>query len=105
MAVAFVQEFEIQADGDRSTTNYDYVMERLNNLVDPQPTGLRLHTAGFDETALVFRIFDIWETQAQAEQFISEHLEPILAEGPPNPDNAGPPIRQYFYELHSVLQP
>jgi len=41
MAVAFVQEFEI-VSGDRSTTNYDAVAERLGREV---PAGLIVHTA------------------------------------------------------------
>src|SRR5207302_729916 len=58
MAVAFIQEFKIQGD-DRSTTNYDTVSERLNTRNDP-PEGGIVHTAGFDEDAGVFRIFDVW---------------------------------------------
>jgi hypothetical protein len=101
MAVAFVQEFETEAGGDRTTTNYDHIFGRLNLQADP-PSGLILHTAGFDEDGLVFRVFDVWESQEQARQFIDERLTPILAEGPVNPENAAPPNRQYFYELHNV---
>src|SRR6266568_9519779 len=70
MAVAFIQEFKIQGD-DRSTTNYDTINERLNTRNDP-PEGGIVHTAGFDEDAGVFRIFDVWETREHGERFIRE---------------------------------
>src|SRR6266550_7828479 len=76
MAVAFIQEFKIQGD-DRSTTNYDTVSERLNTRNDP-PEGGIVHTAGFDEDAGVFRIFDVWETREQGERFIRERLTPLI---------------------------
>ena len=49
MAVAFVQEFQIQG-GDRSTTNYDTVAERLN--VAEPPEGSIVHTAGRTPSAI-----------------------------------------------------
>ena len=58
MAVAFVQEFKL-VDDDRTTTTYDAVGERVR---DAGPIkGLIVHTAGFDEDAGVFRIFDVWK--------------------------------------------
>jgi hypothetical protein len=104
MAVAFVQEFDVDPGGDRSTTNYDHVMERVD-LAANSPDGLIVHTAGFDEDGGVFRIFDVWDSQAQAERFIEERLQPILADGPRNPDNSPPPNRQSFYEVHSLFKP
>ena len=100
MAVAFVQEFQIQG-GDRSTTNYDTVAERLN--VAEPPEGSIVHTAGFDEDAGVFRIFDVWETREDGERFIREQLQPILAELMANSPDATPPDRETWYELHDLM--
>jgi hypothetical protein len=104
MPVAFVQEFDVDPSGDRSTTNYDHVMERVD-LESAPPEGLVVHTAGFDEEGGVFRILDVWESQAHCERFIAERLQPILDEGPRNPENAGPPTRQGFYDLHTLVKP
>jgi hypothetical protein len=103
MAVAFVQEFEVEA-ADRSTTNYDAVAARLG---DARPDGLLVHTAGFDDDAGVFRIFDVWESQEQAQRFIDEQLMPVVNElmaGQPE-GTAGAPQRERFYELHDVIRP
>ena len=100
MAVAFVQEFQIQG-GDRSTTNYDTVAERLN--VAEPPEGSIVHTAGFDEDAGVFRIFDVWETREDGERFIREQLQPILAELMASRPDATSPDRETWYELHDVM--
>ena len=86
MAVAVVHEFDVDS-GDRSTINYDAMSERLNAEADP-PAGLILHTAGFDGD-VVFRIFDIWETEEDARRFFSERLQPVLAEGPRDPTRTG----------------
>jgi hypothetical protein len=104
MAVAFVQEFKVEASGDRSTANYDYIFEQLN-LAENPADGLLSQTAGFDEDQLVFRVFDVWESHEQAERFIEERLAPLLTGTVPNPANAGPPDRQGFYALHSTLMP
>jgi hypothetical protein len=66
------------------------------------PGGI-VHTAGFDEDAGVFRIFDVWETREDAERFIKETLEPVVGELLAGRDDAPPPARQYFYELHDVI--
>ncbi len=100
MAVAFVHEFAIQGD-NRSTTNYDALAERLRSSGQPAD-GLILHTAGFDEDAGVFRVFDVWESKEQAEQFQERMMEmasDVIAEG------ARPPDRQVFYDLHDVMTP
>ena len=106
MAVAFIQEFKIQGD-DRSTTNYDTINERLNARNDP-PEGGIVHTAGFDEDAGVFRIFDVWETREHGERFINDRLnpiiEPMIAAAAQNPDaNLDPPSREAWYELHDAI--
>jgi hypothetical protein len=98
--VAWVQEFAIV---DRATTNYDFVAERIGT---GPFDGLIAHTAGFDDEAGVFRIFDVWETREHAERFFAEHIEPLMAAGPealPNPATATEPTREGFYELHNVV--
>src|SRR5262245_19495427 len=101
MAVAFVQEFAIEPGGDRTTTNYDAIQERLGTRGNP-PEGGIFHSAGFDEEAGVFRIFDVWETREHAQRFLEERVLPIVQEVMASRENAGPPERQYFYELHDV---
>ena len=101
MAVAYVQEFPIEA---RSTENYDFVAEKIGT---GPFDGLILHTAGFDDEAGVFRILDIWETKEQAQQFLEAHVQPLIDQGPqafPNPDDFTQPTRDGFYELHHVIQ-
>jgi len=103
MPVAFVQEFKVDP-GDRSTANYDAVAARLGS--DIRPDGLLIHTAGFDDDAGVFRIFDVWESQAQGQRFIDEQLMPIIEElMAGQPEGGGPPDRQSFYELHDTIHP
>jgi len=102
MAVAYIQEFPIER---RSTTNYDWVKEKIG---DGPFDGLICHTAGFDDDGNVFRILDVWETREHAEQFLAEHVKPLMEEGPsafPDPDNFTPPTRDSFYELHDVVAP
>ena len=101
MAVAYIQEFPIE---NRSTSNYDFASEQIG---DGPFDGLIAHTAGFDDEAGVFPILDIWESREQAERFLAEHVEPMMAQGPqafPNPDNFTPPSREGFYELHNVVK-
>jgi len=105
MAVAYLQEFEIQ-DGDTSTTNYDAVVEALN--LEEAPDGLLIHTAGFDHDAGVFRIFDVWETREQGEKFNTERLNPITepmatAAAERGDTTFAPPNRETWYELHDSL--
>jgi hypothetical protein len=102
MAVAFVQEFAIDPKGDRTTTNYDEITARLDAKNDP-PEGGILHSAGFDEEAGVFRIFDVWETREHAQRYLDERVIPIVNEVTAGRSDAGPPERSYFYELHDVM--
>lgn len=100
MAVAYIQEFPIV---DRTTQNYDFVADKIG---DGPFQGLIAHTAGFDDEAGVFRVFDVWESREDAERFIAEHVQPLMEQGPsafPNPDNFTPPTRDGFYELHHVV--
>src|SRR4051812_25840055 len=88
VAVAYIQEFAI---GDRSTRNYDFVADQIG---EGPFDGLIAHTAGFDDDAGVFRIFDIWGTREQAERVIAENIQPLIEEGPagfPNPPPPTPP--------------
>jgi hypothetical protein len=100
MAVAYVQEFAIR---DRDTGNYDAVVAKLD--LQAPPDGLIAHTAGFDDDAGVFRIFDVWETREQGQRFIDEQLNPVL--GPlaaAAGDDFAPPTRDGWYELHDALK-
>lgn len=100
MAVAFVQEFPI-VGGDRSTANYDAVSDHV--MASGVPEGLVSHSAGFDEDAGVFRVFDIWESEAHAQRFIEGTLMPFIQ--PALDSGAPPPARQGFYDLHNVVTP
>jgi hypothetical protein len=95
VAVASIQEFAIE---DRSTTNYDAISERLRG--GPPADGLIVHTAGFDDEAGVFRIFDVWESREQADAFQARVMELV---GDLVPDDAPPPKRQAYYELHDLV--
>jgi hypothetical protein len=105
VAIAYVQEFEIQ-DGDTSTTSYDAVVAALN--LQDAPDGLLIHTAGFDHDAGVFRIFDVWQTREHGEKFINERLNPIIepmaAAAAQDPNSTfAPPTRETWYELHDSM--
>jgi hypothetical protein len=102
MPFAFIQEFRIDGD-DRSTTNYDTVSERLN-LDENPPVGAIIHTAGFDEDAGVFRIFEVWETREACEKFLTERVMPIVEELVGAGADAPPPDRQSLYELHGLMK-
>jgi len=100
MAIMQIQEFEV-ADGDLSTTNYDGVNERLGADTD-SPEGLLVHTAGFTGTGL-FRIADVWESEADWERFrdgrLAEAMKPMMESG-----EGTPPTAEYSYELHHVIK-
>ena len=97
MAVAYVQEWPIV---DRSTDNYDFIADKIGT---GPFDGLILHSAGFDEADGVFRIFDIWESKEQAQQFIEANLQPLMDQIP-SPETFTEPTRDEFYELHNVIQ-
>ena len=102
MPVAYIQEFKIR-DDDRSTTNYDAVTARLA-VESNRLEGVIVHTAGFDENAGVFRIFEVWESREQAERFQRERLQPIIDELMASREDARPPERDDSYELHNVVR-
>ena len=64
-----------------------------------KPDGVIHHSAGFDDNG-VFRIYDVWEFREHRERFVTEILEPLLAEGPVDPTRTDPPSREHGYELH-----
>jgi hypothetical protein len=102
MSVAYIQEFPIVA-GDTSTANYDAVANALN--LTSAPDGLIVHTAGFDHTDGVFRIFDVWETREQGERFMTEQLGPVLERlmAEDSEGNFAPPALDSWYELHETM--
>jgi hypothetical protein len=100
MAIMQIQEFEVE-EGDRSTTNYDGVSERLNIEGDP-PDGLVVHAAGYTGKGS-FRIANVWESEGDWEAFrdgrLAEALKPLMDSG-----EGSPPSVQYTYELHRVIR-
>ena len=101
MAVAFVQEWPIE---DRGTSNYDEVTSRLAVAAAP-PEGAIIHTAGFDDEAGVFRIFEVWETEEQGRRFLDERVLPIVSALLTGDRAGSPPTREAFYALHHVVVP
>jgi hypothetical protein len=104
MAVAYVQEVAI-VDGDTSTTNYDAVTKELD-LHSGSIAGLVAHTAGFDHEKGVFRIFDVWESREQGQQWMDEQLNPVLERmmaAAPDPSALTPPLADYWYDLHDSM--
>ena len=94
MAVAVIQEFPVQGD-DRSTTNYEEIQRALGLDQNP-PAGGIAHTAGFDEEAGVFRIFDVWESEEAWNTFFRERLLPVVQ---PRLDAGAAPPTTRVYEL------
>lgn len=97
MPVAVVQEWR-EDETDRSTKNYDAINERLAQ--EAPPAGLIIHTAGFFGQG--FRIFEVWESTADFERFLSERLLPLIAEVAGT--DATPPETS-VYELHRFMRP
>ena len=98
MAVAVIQEFPIEGT-DRTTTNYDRIVEALGTRENP-PAGGLVHTAGFDEQAAVFRIFDVWESQEAWDAFFNDRLMPVVRPLMEQGDRA-PETR--VYQLHDFM--
>jgi quinol monooxygenase YgiN len=98
MAVAVIQEFPIEGD-DRTTANYDRVQETLDTRANP-PAGGLVHTAGFDEEAGVFRVFDVWESREAWDAFLNDRLMPIVR--PMMQEGARPPETR-VYDLHDFM--
>jgi quinol monooxygenase YgiN len=98
VAIAVIQEFPIEGD-DRTTRNYDRIQEALGTRDNPPDGGL-VHTAGFDEQAGVFRIFDVWESQQAWETFFRDRLMPTIRPMMEQGDRA-PETR--VYPLHDFM--
>jgi hypothetical protein len=96
VAVAIVQDW-IEEETDRSTTNYDAITERLMAQNEPID-GLRMHTAGF--TGKGFRIFEVWDSQAQFDRFLADRLMPLVME---QQGSDPTPPTMTVYELHNVV--
>jgi hypothetical protein len=99
MAYAHITEFD--SGTDRSTINYDDLLERVNS--HGQPPGLIYHCAGFDDDG-VFRTIEVWESPEQRQRFVTERLEPLMAASPADPTRTDPPDREYGYALHYSSQ-
>jgi hypothetical protein len=96
MPIAIVQDW-VEEETDRSTANYDTINERLGAADDP-PKGCLMHSAGFTGTG--FRIFEVWETQADFDTFLRDRLMPIVQ------DVSGgdaPMPQMTIYELHNYM--
>ena len=100
MAVVHLQEFELV---DRSTAIYDAVTSKLEAQGKSTPEGLLIHTAGFDDDANVFRIFEVWETKEAGERFETESLRPILDPELAAAPESRPPTSETWYEIHNYL--
>ena len=95
MAFAVIQEFPIEG-ADRTTPNYDRVQEALGLRENP-PAGGLVHTAGFDEDAGVFRIFDVWESEEAWKTFFNDRLMPVVGT---LMEQGGRPPETRSYELN-----
>ena len=45
------------------------------------PAGVILHAAGFDESGNNVRVDDIWESEEQLNNFVSNRLMPVMQKG------------------------
>lgn len=74
------------------SANYDAINDKLAH--DEAPEGLLLHYAGFDEEAGVFRVVNIWDSQAQGQSYLDTKVIPAAIE-----------VMGDEATLHHVLQP
>jgi hypothetical protein len=95
MPVAVVQDW-VEEETDRSTVNYDAISERLGAMEDP-PKGMLMHSAG---TGTGFRIFEVWETQADFDIFTTDRLMPLVME---LSGSVASPTDVTIYELQNYL--
>jgi hypothetical protein len=99
MAVVRLREFE--ATDDRGTPNYDAVSARVGVDSDP-PEGLILHSVGFGEDG-TFRIYDVWESEEQADRFENERLMPAMRAVMGDLDSASRPVKEETYHIHHLV--
>jgi quinol monooxygenase YgiN len=78
---------------------YDRVQEELRTRENP-PAGGIVHTAGFDEDAGVFRIFDVWDSREAWDAFLQDRLMPIVK---PMMEQGNRPPETRIYELHDFM--
>ena len=100
----FVPIAQVSALQHLLVTRKDLGPKNLKEFVEmarAKQDGLIVHTAGFDGN--VFRIFDVWESEAHWTRFRDETLMPavekMMADNPTGP----PPARESTYELHDIL--
>jgi hypothetical protein len=96
MPVAVVQDW-VEPVTEHSTESYDRITERLGAKDDP-PRGLLMHSAG--HTGEGFRIFEVWESQADFDVFMVDRLMPILRE---TTGSVSTPPQVTIYELHNYI--
>jgi|GEM_PF-414355 hypothetical protein len=71
---------------------YEQTMHALQPLLE-QATGFIAHGAGMSPEG--WRVFEIWETQAQASEFFAKHIHPNLP--------AGVTPKRTYLELHNLM--
>jgi hypothetical protein len=96
MAVAVVQDW-MEPETDHSTESYDRITELLGAREDP-PKGLLMHSAG--HTGNGFRIYEVWESQADFDAFMVDRLMPVLLEAR---GTVSTPPQVTIYELHNYI--
>jgi hypothetical protein len=96
MPVAVVQDW-VEPVSERSGESYDRISKLLGAKDDP-PKGLLMHSAGHMGEA--FRIFEVWETQADFDVFIVERLMPVLRQAT---GSVTTPPRVTIYELRNYI--
>jgi hypothetical protein len=55
--------------------------EQLRKEVDwehRRPTGIILHTAGFDDSGNNIRVVDIWESEQDLNNYVNSRLKPVM---------------------------
>ena len=73
--------------------------EQLRKEVDwehKHPTGVILHSAGFDDSGNNLRVADIWESEQDLNSYVNSRLKPVMEK-----INAPPPKGEIF-TLHNV---
>ena len=96
MPVAVVQDW-VEPVSVRSAESYHRISELLGARDDP-PKGLLMHSAG--HTGEAFRIFEVWETQADFDVFIVERLMPVLQKAT---GSVTTPPQVTIYELRNYI--
>jgi hypothetical protein len=93
MAIAYVFEWDTE---DRRTDGFDAVVAHTRMLDDPPP-GLLSVAAGHTDKGC-FRIFEVWETGADRDEFERTRLVRAIKALPDA--SGGAPLRESAYELH-----